>query len=765
MREGEFFFFFFFFLARLPPPPFSSPFSSCQNLALRSAWGPGRKTHRARRPLPPPSDRTPSLTFGSPQVIYLITEEVTPLLPTLASLGMDRAAASEFAAGGVHAIAKALAFLAHDAGGLALGGLAGASAVGLTPTLEWRLVGLDFLAPVAEAGVPGCPLAASPRYLPRQFLAPEVARGEWEAVAGGPAWAPDAWGLGGLMAEAFSREPLASLDGLRSAAASLPPPVTKAYQRLLATAPARRLDPRALVASGALHTPAVKALEALEGLALADATSKASFFSATLPAALPRFPPALAQRRLLPALGQALEYGGAPPSALAPLLAVAATLDDAAWGASALPLLARLARSPDRGLRLAMLEAVPAFGPRLPPSSVEADFYPAFESGFGDATPHLRDATLKAMATLGPSLSPRTLSHSLLKHLAKLQVDEAPGIRANTTLLLGALAPRLDPAARGRVLMNALARALRDPWPPARAAGARALKATLDLHPPGDLAARGLPAVGPGIVDGDKDARAAALDAATAILQRLKAHAAELDEKDAAAAAAAAAAGGGANARAGGYNGSNAHGNSSSVNATGSGGGGGGGGGGWGLSIPSISSLASSALGGGQAAPPPANGGSAASASASARPAPPAPQPPRPRPVAAFGGSNTGSGGWNDEEEEEEEDDPAEAAARARLSGLGLSSSRPAAAPGGASQVAGDDDDGWEDMDAPAPPPRRLPAPAAGRPPALVARPVVGMARGRGGLAAMGRGIGGSSAGLRLGGRGAGGGGAPAFEL
>jgi uncharacterized membrane protein YgcG len=68
-------------------------------------------------------------------------------------------------------------------------------------------------------------------------------------------------------------------------------------------------------------------------------------------------------------------------------------------------------------------------------------------------------------------------------------------------------------------------------------------------------------------------------------------------------------------------------------------------------------------------------------------------------------------------------------------------------------------------MDAPAPPPRRLPAPAAGRPPALVARPVVGMARGRGGLAAMGRGIGGSSAGLRLGGRGAGGGGAPAFEL
>ena len=704
-----------------------------------------------------------------------MTEEVTPLLPTLAGLGMDRAAASEFVAGGVHAIAKALAFLAHDAGGLALGGLSGAAAVGLTPTLEWRLVGLDFLAPVAEAGVPGCPLAAAPRYLARQYLAPEMARGEWEAVAAGPAWAPDAWGLGGLMAEAFTGQPLSSLDGLRSSAASLPPPVTRAYQRLLATAPSRRLDPRALVASGALHTPAAKALDALDGMALADASTKAAFFSSALPAALPRFPPALAQRRLLPALGHALEYGGAPPSALAPLLAVAASLPDEAWASTALPLLARLARSPDRGLRLAMLEAVPAYAPRLPASAVEADFYPAFETGFSDATPQLRDATLKAMASLGPALPPRLLSHSLLKHLAKLQVDEAPGIRANTTLLLGALAPRLDPSARGRVLMNALARALRDPWPPARAAGARALKATLDLHPPGDLAGRGLPAVGPGIVDADRDARAAALDAATAILGRLKEHARDLDAKDAAAAAALAAAGGGGSGGAGGGgsmvsggSGPGRPGSSSAAAAAA----------GWGLSA--ISSLASSALGGGGGgggsnapAVSAANGGAGRPVAAAAAAA--APQPPRPRPTAAFGAGG-GGGGWNDDddEEEEEEEDPSEAAARARLSGLGLASS--ARAPAAVAPAAVDDDgDGWEDMDAPAPPPR--PA-AAARPTPLgaavgSARPVVNSARGRGGgLAAMGRGIGGAggSAGLRLGGRGAGGaggtgGGAPAFEL
>ena len=572
---------------------------------------------------------------------------------------------------------------------------------------------VEFLSP--RSNLPPLPAGARPLLLNcgrGHYLPGEAQRGEWEALApesGSPPWAVDAWGLGCLVAEAFAGQALPATAGaLRDAAALLPPELVKDYQRLLASSPARRLNPSALADSPALRTPPVRALAFLDSLAVRDATEKDAFFRGegsgfsssaadSLAAALPRFPPIVAQRRLLPALGAAVEFGGAPPSAVPPLISIATSLDDAAFLTSAAPLLARLFRcSADRGVRRCLLEGVPSFGARLPAALVEGEVYPALTGtatgggsgggnssaaaagnalgcGFSDPSPYIRELTLKAMLTLAPKLQPRTLSQGLLKHLARAQVDAEGGIRANTTILLGNLAPLLDAATIQRgVLLNAFARALRDPFPPARAAGAAALASALHMHSPADVAAKGLPALAPVCADGDGRARRAALAAVDAVVAILRKNAAALDEKEAREEAEARAKG-----------------------------------------------TASAA----QGAPPP-TGGTGPYAPAPARAAPDVPVvPPRPqapllaaarRPSSGASGGGGGSapsssrrssisaaaasnGGWDDDGGDD-------------FSGDGGRATGHVAPP--AADFGDDDDDEWESMDAPAPPPPR-PRPVA----------------------------------------------------
>lgn len=449
-------------------------------------------------------------------VIYLVTEPATPLLATLEELSgggnggggggagaaaksgspsMTRGQRADFVAMGLHSVARAVSFLSNDC--KLVHGNVCAATVAVTPSLEWKLCCFDLMTEFASlsaltsphANLPPLPLGARPLLLDRgrgHYLPGEAQRGEWAAAlsasAGAPPWAVDAWGLGCLVAEAFGGRVLpASPGALREAATLLPPELVKDYQRLLASAPARRLNPSALADSPALRTPPVRALAFLDSLAVRDATEKDAFFRGgggaggteengyntpataaenSLAAALPRFPPVVAQRRLLPALGAAVEFGGAPPSAVPPLLQIAASLDDAAFERTAAPLLARLFRcSADRGVRRCLLEGVPTFGSRLPAAIVEGEVYPALTGtatgggggnsggsnaaagnalgcGFSDPSPYIRELTLKAMLTLAPKLQPRTLSQGLLKHLARAQVDAEGGIRANTTILV-----------------------------------------------------------------------------------------------------------------------------------------------------------------------------------------------------------------------------------------------------------------------------------------------------------------------------------------
>lgn len=90
---------------------------------------------------------------------------------------------------------------------------------------------------------------------------------------------------------------------------------------MLASQPSRRLNPGKLAEAPALKNSLVDTIAFLESLAVKDSAEKDLFFK-RLPAALPALPAPVAQRKLLPMLAAALEFGGAPAVALGALLQV-----------------------------------------------------------------------------------------------------------------------------------------------------------------------------------------------------------------------------------------------------------------------------------------------------------------------------------------------------------------------------------------------------------------------------------------------------------
>jgi len=316
----------------------------------------------------------------------------------------------------------------------------------------------------------------------------------------------------------------------------------KEYQRLLGSAPARRLSPAKMLESAFFSNklvclrhhcrPCARAslrarvqvdtLTFLEKLTLKDSAEKDAFFR-RLNLTLDQLPRPLVERKVLPLIAAGLEFGSAPGGALLSLLHAARGLGQPRFSARVLPCVLRFFASPDRAMRVALLQNMEAYLEHVSQEQMEV-LYEQLANGFADGTAFLRELTLKTMLLVAPRLSQRTLTVNLLKHLAKLQMDEEPAIRANTTICLGNIARYLGEAACKRVLLNAFTRALRDPFPPARSAGLQALQATIGSYDASEAALRVLPCVTPLTVDPDAAVRCAAFEVSDAFLAQLRKH-------------------------------------------------------------------------------------------------------------------------------------------------------------------------------------------------------------------------------------------------
>lgn len=471
-------------------------------------------------------------------VIYLVTEPVSPLIDVLGTLGLEAHQRDQYLAMGLLQIVSAVNFLNNDC--KLIHGCIYSAAIVVTNSLDWKLHGFDLTTEHDFDVATNPPLMAASWLVPPQYKPGEVARGAWDTeVKASPAWAIDAWGLGCLIQEVYSGGvQMTKTEDLRRTQ-SIPQPLLQSYQRLLASAPARRLNPAYILETGVLKNKLGDMCRFLENLAVKDSAEKDSFFKKLQTSIGTDIPDKVARRKILPLLGNALEFGGAPPSALGTLLAIGEGMSEADKARFVNPIIVKLFASQDRGIRRSLLENMDSFGNNLPAQVVEEQIFPNIQTGFADANPYLRELTLKSMAVLGPKLSSRTLNNVLLKHLAKLQVDEQPAIRANTTVLLGNIAPLLSESTCRKVLLNAFSRAIKDPFPPARMAGLKAIVSTAKTYSPEDVAGRVIPLVGPLCIDTVQEVRKAALDCLNHFHHVLVKNSLEMDKKSSSSASAA----------------------------------------------------------------------------------------------------------------------------------------------------------------------------------------------------------------------------------
>jgi SCY1-like protein 1 len=428
----------------------------------------------------------------------------------------------EYFALGIREVATGIAFL-NNAVGLVHGAI-GLSSIVVTENLEWKIAGFDLVSELQEIGkgVNGSASIVHGAYLvPDQYKPDEYRRGDWQSVPEGPPWAIDSWGLGCLIREVYGGGAMTSAEDLRDIQ-HIPKVLLKEYQKLLGSQPARRYNPKKLIENSSLfENKLVETISFIDNLSLKDAIEKEYFFR-HLPRVMEGLATVTVERKILPKLCQALEFGAAPALAITPMLQAAKNLPVEVWKKKVIPTIVKLYDKTDRAVRVALLEHLQKYVHALDNKMTDEVIYEKISTGFNDGDPFVRELTLRTVLLLAPKLTERTLGSNLLKHLSKLQVDEQAAIRANTTICLGNVATYLAEATAKRVLCNAFTRALRDAFPNARQAGLMALKYTTQYYEPVEVSTRIVPALAPLMTDVDQTVREEAFATMTVFVDILR---------------------------------------------------------------------------------------------------------------------------------------------------------------------------------------------------------------------------------------------------
>ena len=234
------------------------------------------------------------------------------------------------------------------------------------------------------------------------------------------------------------------------------------------------------------------------------------------------FPEDFFKVKVLPELLKSVEFGGGGPKSFSLVMKIASKLSEDEYDTQITPVIVRLFTSPDRALRVCLLDNLPLMIDHLSQKIVTDKIFPQMVTGFGDLAPVVREQTVKAVLVVAPKLSERVLNGELLRHLAKTANDEQPGIRTNTTICLGKIARNLGVSSRAKVLSAAFSRGLRDPFVHARNAALMALAATADIFSEDECATRMLPAICPSLVDKEKIIRDQANKTLNIYLERVR---------------------------------------------------------------------------------------------------------------------------------------------------------------------------------------------------------------------------------------------------
>ncbi|KAK9471672.1 armadillo-type protein [Dipodascopsis tothii] len=465
-------------------------------------------------------------TFESESAIMVATEHVTPL---------DIAAHAESMTAdalrwGLYAVTKTLKLVNVDAG--AVHGNVRMSSVLVADSGEWRLSGFELTTAAADESPVlytfGGLVPDAAKYAP-----PEVGKGGWEALRKQPQ-VVDAWGLGALVYEVFNGA-LTKPEQLQSSMKrQIPADMFGAFRRLVSADARSRATVKQFLDAGRndggfFHSGMIALSETVESLAVKSEYEREVFLK-ELQRSRAKFPPGYLVLRVLPELVRCFEFSGGGPKVLTVLLEIAQDLSAEDYAAMVTPTIVKMFSSPDRAIRIALLDALPKYVDLLPNKTVNDKVFPDMVTGFTDIAPAVREQSVKAVLVIIPKLSDRSINNDLLRALAKTQNDEQPGIRTNTTICLGKIANNLGPHTRGRVLTTAFTRSLRDPFVHARNAALMALAATVDVFSADDCCTKILPALCGSLLDKEKMVRTQANKTFEVYLHKVQAHQATMPD-------------------------------------------------------------------------------------------------------------------------------------------------------------------------------------------------------------------------------------------
>ncbi|KAJ8076987.1 Nuclear aminoacylation-dependent tRNA export pathway component [Marasmius tenuissimus] len=473
--------------------------------------------------------------------IHIMTERVRPLESALPSWAKKSVREKEdWLLWGLHRISVALAFINDSCS--STHGAVGIRSIFLAPSGEWKLGGFELLSNPKEDGAVLYSMAS---LLPGNdsWSPPEVKKNGWSSVKPNEPAAADAYGLGLLLNATFNPEhhppPTATPPHPPPAPATrgnIPTAIFPLYKKLLNPNPKGRLTAKGFLEIGMTDTgfftnnPLVKVCVGLDNFALGSEGEKAALLR-MLNESLGSFPSELAIYRVLPSIVSAIEYGGASAATIVPLVVkIGKDVSQEEYNNVILAPIVKLFASPDRGIRMALLDNLPEYAEKLDKKTVDGKIFPHLQTGFSDTVAVIREATLKAIPLLSSKFSDRTLNNDLLRHLAKMQNDPEASIRTNTCILIGRLGPTLGYNTKRKVLVPAFLRALKDPFVHARVAGLMAFMATIDCFENEELATKVIPNMSFTLVDKEKLVRDQAFKAMELFVKKLETYVATLPE-------------------------------------------------------------------------------------------------------------------------------------------------------------------------------------------------------------------------------------------
>ncbi|KAI9023557.1 armadillo-type protein [Phycomyces nitens] len=449
------------------------------------------------------------------QAIMFVTDPIEPLSN---QLGQDPD--SNLVLWGLYKVANAVKFINHDCD--MVHGNIRVSSVFTNKAGEWKLGGFELLCSMKDES----PISLTFGGLvpeAQKYATPEIKKSGWTVMKDLPVSAVDSYHLGCLIYEAYNLR-FDTIDQL-SRQGNIPNNMVDAYKALLRPV-TTRADAATYLEVGLrpgsfFDHDFVKVNLFLENISIKEQSEKEGFFR-KLDTLIDSFPGDFSKYKILPELVKAFEFGSGGAKALNAIIKIGQHLQDKEYEDIIVGPITRMFASPDRAIRVSLLENMPKFIEHIPAKAVTSQIFPNVATGFTDTVPLIREHTIKSVLLLVPKLTDKIINYELLKYLAKLQMDEEPGIRTNTTICLGKIARHLEEGTRKKVLVPAFIRGLRDGFHHARIASLMALSATSEYYDVQDCSSRIVPSVSLVLVDKEKPVRVQAFKTMACFINRLQ---------------------------------------------------------------------------------------------------------------------------------------------------------------------------------------------------------------------------------------------------